>query len=114
MHFLCLTGIDLVGSLYKLLQGHSSDSVLDRYGNDFDSNVPLRHKSIRLGAVIILGMIEKAFFLAEYSTMNNSGRSVEGVLEVSLIPRFTLSCFAMHILKLREPVFACSILIIAC
>ncbi|VDP08210.1 unnamed protein product [Heligmosomoides polygyrus] len=65
-----------------LSQG-SSDSVLDRYGNDFDSNVPLRHKSIRLGAVIILGMIEKAFFLAEYSTMNNSGRSVEGVLELA-------------------------------
>ncbi|VDO52929.1 unnamed protein product [Haemonchus placei] len=37
-----------------------------------------------IGAVIILGMIEKAFFLAEYSTMNNSGRSVEGVLEASL------------------------------
>ncbi|PIO76057.1 lung seven transmembrane receptor [Teladorsagia circumcincta] len=28
-------------------------------------------------------MIEKAFFLAEYSTMNNSGRSVEGVLELA-------------------------------
>lgn len=36
-----------------------------------------------IGAVIILGMIEKAFFLAEYSTMNNSGRSVEGVLELA-------------------------------
>ncbi|KIH62194.1 lung seven transmembrane receptor [Ancylostoma duodenale] len=36
-----------------------------------------------LGAVIILGMIEKAFFLAEYSTMNSSGRSVEGVLELA-------------------------------
>ncbi|XGW33641.1 hypothetical protein V3C99_017780 [Haemonchus contortus] len=36
-----------------------------------------------IGAVIVLGMIEKAFFLAEYSTMNNSGRSVEGVLELA-------------------------------
>ncbi|EYC34168.1 hypothetical protein Y032_0001g285 [Ancylostoma ceylanicum] len=36
-----------------------------------------------IGAVIILGMIEKAFFLAEYSTMNSSGRSVEGVLELA-------------------------------
>ncbi|VDM74930.1 unnamed protein product [Strongylus vulgaris] len=36
-----------------------------------------------IGAVIILGMIEKAFFLAEYSTMNTTGRSVEGILELA-------------------------------
>ncbi|KJH46017.1 leucine Rich repeat-containing domain protein [Dictyocaulus viviparus] len=36
-----------------------------------------------IGAVIFLGMIEKAFFLAEYSTMNNSGHSVEGILELA-------------------------------
>ncbi|PAV61277.1 hypothetical protein WR25_13788 [Diploscapter pachys] len=36
-----------------------------------------------IGGVIILGMIEKAFFLSEYSTMNATGKSVEGVLELA-------------------------------
>ncbi|VDM59590.1 unnamed protein product [Angiostrongylus costaricensis] len=36
-----------------------------------------------IGAVIILGMVEKAFFLAEYSAMNTTGHSVEGILELA-------------------------------
>ncbi|KAF7634810.1 hypothetical protein Mgra_00005703 [Meloidogyne graminicola] len=36
-----------------------------------------------IGAVILIGMIEKAVFYAEYSNMNQSGKSVEGLLELA-------------------------------
>lgn len=38
-----------------------------------------------IGAVIVLGMVEKAFFLSEYATMNDTGSSIDGVLEVAEI-----------------------------
>ncbi|CAJ0575082.1 unnamed protein product, partial [Mesorhabditis spiculigera] len=36
-----------------------------------------------IGGVIVLGMIEKAFFYSEYATMNNSGESVDGVIQLA-------------------------------
>ncbi|CAI4220828.1 unnamed protein product, partial [Auanema sp. JU1783] len=36
-----------------------------------------------IGAVIILGMLEKAFFVSEYSTMNNTGMSSDGIIELA-------------------------------
>ncbi|CAK5064183.1 unnamed protein product [Meloidogyne enterolobii] len=36
-----------------------------------------------IGAVIMIGMIEKAVFYAEYSNMNQTGKSVEGLLELA-------------------------------
>ncbi|KAI1718291.1 lung seven transmembrane receptor domain-containing protein [Ditylenchus destructor] len=36
-----------------------------------------------IGAVILIGMIEKAVFYAEYANMNESGQSIEGLLEVA-------------------------------
>lgn len=36
-----------------------------------------------IGAVIIVGMIEKAVFYAEYSNMNLTGESIEGLLELA-------------------------------
>uniref|UniRef100_F1L0U6 Transmembrane protein 87A n=1 Tax=Ascaris suum TaxID=6253 RepID=F1L0U6_ASCSU len=36
-----------------------------------------------IGAVIIVGMIEKAMFYSEYETMNNNGVSVEGFIEAA-------------------------------
>lgn len=42
-------------------------------------------KCIFLGGVIIIGMIEKAVFYAEYSNMNLTGESIEGLLEVKEI-----------------------------
>ncbi|VDK46652.1 unnamed protein product [Cylicostephanus goldi] len=66
---------------YPLLR-YFEDSILDRLAfNHLIIHQP--HCMHVTGAVIILGMIEKAFFLAEYSTMNTSGRSVEGVLELA-------------------------------
>lgn len=41
-----------------------------------------------LGAVILIGMIEKAVFYVEYSNMNNTGSSIEGLLEVFLFKFF--------------------------
>ncbi|CAI5455060.1 unnamed protein product [Caenorhabditis angaria] len=38
-----------------------------------------------IGAVIVLGMIEKGFFLSEYATMNDEGSSIDGVLELAEI-----------------------------
>ncbi|CAB3399907.1 unnamed protein product [Caenorhabditis bovis] len=38
-----------------------------------------------IGVVIILGMIEKAFFLSEYSSMNDSGKSLDGIIEAAEI-----------------------------
>ncbi|CAI2356948.1 unnamed protein product [Caenorhabditis sp. 36 PRJEB53466] len=38
-----------------------------------------------IGAVIVLGMVEKAFFLSEYATMNDTGSSIDGILEVAEI-----------------------------
>lgn len=37
------------------------------------------------GGVIVLGMVEKAFFLSEYATMNDTGSSIDGILEVAEI-----------------------------
>ncbi|KAL7078462.1 hypothetical protein ACQ4LE_002678 [Meloidogyne hapla] len=36
-----------------------------------------------IGAVIMIGMFEKAVFYAEYSNMNQTGKSVEGLLELA-------------------------------
>ncbi|CAJ0947105.1 unnamed protein product, partial [Mesorhabditis belari] len=36
-----------------------------------------------IGGVIILGMVEKAMFYSEYSTMNNYGENVDGVIEAA-------------------------------
>uniref|UniRef100_A0A915C832 Transmembrane protein 87A n=1 Tax=Parascaris univalens TaxID=6257 RepID=A0A915C832_PARUN len=36
-----------------------------------------------IGAVIIVGMVEKAMFYSEYDTMNNNGVSVEGFIEAA-------------------------------
>lgn len=36
-----------------------------------------------IGAVIMVGMVEKAVFYAEYSNMNESGRSIEGLIELA-------------------------------
>lgn len=35
-----------------------------------------------IGAVILLGMVEKAVFYSEYATMNATGTSVDGAIEV--------------------------------
>lgn len=43
------------------------------------------YKIFFLGAVIVVGMIEKAVFYTEYSNMNLSGESIEGLLEVNII-----------------------------
>lgn len=58
----------------QLLQGPSENSVLDWCVHMLQEGFP--------GAVIILGMVEKAVFYSEYATMNNSGESVEGLIEV--------------------------------
>ncbi|KAK0397125.1 hypothetical protein QR680_001995 [Steinernema hermaphroditum] len=42
-----------------------------------------------IGAVIMIGMIEKALFLAEYTNMNDTGKSVDGLIEVAEL----FSCF---------------------
>ncbi|TMS36721.1 hypothetical protein L596_003817 [Steinernema carpocapsae] len=42
-----------------------------------------------IGAVIMIGMIEKALFFAEYSNMNDTGNSVSGLIEVAEL----FSCF---------------------
>lgn len=39
-------------------------------------------KPLFIGVVIILGMVEKAVFYSEYSAMNNTGESVDGLIEV--------------------------------
>uniref|UniRef100_A0A1I7WYP7 GpcrRhopsn4 domain-containing protein n=1 Tax=Heterorhabditis bacteriophora TaxID=37862 RepID=A0A1I7WYP7_HETBA len=46
-----------------------------------------------IGAVIVLGMVEKAFFLSEYSTMNTTGRSIEGIIEILKYNLFIFSSF---------------------
>uniref|UniRef100_A0A914HNY0 Transmembrane protein 87A n=1 Tax=Globodera rostochiensis TaxID=31243 RepID=A0A914HNY0_GLORO len=38
-----------------------------------------------IGAVILVGMVEKAVFYAEYSNMNETGKSIEGLIEVAEI-----------------------------
>ena len=45
----------------------------------------LRYYEWFIGAVIIVGMIEKAVFYAEYANMNDAGESVEGLIEVIII-----------------------------
>uniref|UniRef100_A0A7E4ULE5 Transmembrane receptor, eukaryota n=1 Tax=Panagrellus redivivus TaxID=6233 RepID=A0A7E4ULE5_PANRE len=42
-----------------------------------------------IGAVIVVGMVEKAVFYAEYSNMNDKGESVEGLIEFAELT----SCF---------------------
>jgi hypothetical protein len=42
-----------------------------------------------IGAVIIVGMVEKAVFYAEYANMNDAGESVEGLIEFAEL----ISCF---------------------
>uniref|UniRef100_A0A914W482 Transmembrane protein 87A n=1 Tax=Plectus sambesii TaxID=2011161 RepID=A0A914W482_9BILA len=43
----------------------------------------LRRIHYCIGAVILLGVLEKAVFYAEYQTMNITGRSVEGAIELA-------------------------------
>uniref|UniRef100_A0A1I7YBS3 Histone_H2A_C domain-containing protein n=1 Tax=Steinernema glaseri TaxID=37863 RepID=A0A1I7YBS3_9BILA len=42
-----------------------------------------------IGAVIMIGMVEKALFLEEYSNMNDTGKSVDGLIEAAEL----FSCF---------------------
>ena len=46
-----------------------------------------------IGAVIIVGMVEKAVFYAEYANMNAVGESVEGLIEVFRTSKIGLIAF---------------------
>lgn len=63
--------------LYSTLQRHFEDPILDR----FMKTESFGQINVS-GAVIILGMVEKAVFYSEYSTMNKYGENVDGVIEV--------------------------------
>lgn len=56
-----------------------------------------------LGFVIIVGLLEKALFYAEYENMNNTGKSLEGLIEAAEL----VSC-------LKRTVAHVLIIIVAC
>jgi hypothetical protein len=56
-----------------------------------------------LGFVIIVGLLEKALFYAEYDNMNNTGRSLEGLIEAAEL----VSCLKRTVAHVLVIIVAC-------
>ena len=80
MLFLRSAGHQLAGGLFAPLERLASNPILD-----WSVSKPFSNLSELSGAVIMIGMIEKAVFYAEYSNMNATGQSIEGLIEAIFI-----------------------------